>query len=256
VIELGVTVSTYRFASEARARAHEWGLPFLERPERGGLTALLQTDARALLVLCGTGWRLKDRQGECGFGPGMAAVRIKRLRTGVQQPDALVLLGELRAGDVVVDATLGAGADALVCAHVVGRTGRVIGFEASRPLFLLASQALPTLQVSPAACIVEPYFGDARVLLAKLPARSADCVMFDAMFDRQKGSTPSFDVLRRFALHAPLTRETIELARVVARRWVVIKAATFGGELKRLGLQAAPRTRFGPLEWARVSPLP
>lgn len=52
--------------------------------------------------------------------------------------------------------------------------------------------------------------------------------MFDAMFDRQKGSTPSFDVLRQFALHAPLTRETIELARVVARRWVVIKAATFG----------------------------
>lgn len=80
----------------------------LERPERGGPTALLQTDARALLVLCGTGWRLKDRQGECGFGPGMAAVRIERLRTGVQQPDALVLLGELRAGDVVVDATLSA----------------------------------------------------------------------------------------------------------------------------------------------------
>jgi hypothetical protein len=252
VIPLGVTVSTYRFAAEARARAEAWGLPFVDRPERGGLEVLFEHQVGALMVLSGTGWRLKDAQGESAFSPGMATVRVKRLRTGVQQPDALVLLGELKEGDTVIDATLGAGADALVCAHVVGRTGRVIGLEASRPLYLLAEQGLKTLKLTDGACLVEPRFGDARDLLAAMPRGSADCVLFDAMFERKKGSTPSFDLLRRFALHEPLVRETIELARAVARRWVVIKMGTFGGELKRLGLEPAPRTRFGPLEWARV----
>jgi hypothetical protein len=258
-VPLGVAVSAragQRWQAHARQRAEAWGLPWFDRPAQGGLQPLLEGGpVEALLVHGGTGWVLRDARGQLAFSPGMATLRIKRLRDGVQQPDALVRLGELGPADTVVDATLGLAADALVCAHVVGPAGRVIGVEASRALFLLVSEGLAAAGPAPGSCPVEPRSGDAREVLAGLPAGSADVVLLDAMFERPRAGAPAFEGLRRFAVMEPLGPELVAAARRVARRWVVIKTGRHGGELKRLGIEPASDRRPGPLQWARLPPL-
>jgi hypothetical protein len=243
-----------RSQGHARERAEAWGLPWFERPAQGGLQPLLEGPVRALLVHGGRGWVLRDAEGKVAFSPGMATLRIKRLAHGVQQPDALVRLGELRPGDAVVDATLGLAADALVCAHVVGPGGRVLGVEASRALFLLVSEGLAAAGPSAGSCAVEARHGDAREVLAGMPAGSAEVVLLDAMFERPRAGAPSFEALRRFAVTQPLTPELVAAARRVARRWVVIKTGRYGGELRRLGIAPVVSGRPGPLEWARLPP--
>ncbi len=237
----------------AQQKAAAWGLPFVARPAQGGHERLLATTAQALLILGGTGWVLRDREGELWFSPGMATVRIKRLRTKVQQPDHLVQLGEVAEGDTVVDGTLGLGSDALVCAHVVGPRGTVLGFEASQPLFLLAQEGLAAMTPFPSSCAIEARFGLARDRLAELATASADVVMLDPMFDRPKGSTPSFDMLRRYAVHAPLDEQTLSEALRVARRWVLVKAGAFGHEFQRLGLRPEVRAASATVRWARLA---
>jgi hypothetical protein len=256
-VPLGVTVSArggLRTLAYARARAEAWELPWLDRPPHGGLGQLFQGTARALLVHGGKGWVLMDALGQLRFTPGMAAVRIKRLIAGTQQPDFLVRLGELRPGDVVVDGTLGLAADALVCAHVVGPSGRVIGIEAARALYLLVSEGLEARSVPATSCRIDARFGDARQVLDAMPAGSADCVLLDAMFERPRVGAPAFEMLRRFAVQQPLGQPLIDAARRVARRWVVIKIGRHGRELKRLGINPVPATRPGALQWARLPP--
>ena len=83
-------------------------------------------------------------------------------------------------------------------------------------------------------------------------AQSFDCVLFDPMFGKRKKASPAFDLLRTHADHAPLPAEAIGLARRVARRWVVVKGARYTEDLKRLGLQPEPLSRYAEVVWARV----
>ncbi len=239
-----------RYEAVARDRAARWGVPFLPRPLQAAEATLLG-QADALLVLGGKGWSLTDRAGTCAFSPGLGVVRLKRLALGQQPDDVLVRLGELRAGDVVVDGTLGLAADALVCARVVGPSGRVLGVEASLPIFALVSEGLAP---DAASARIEVRRGTAREVLAGLGDGSADVVTLDPMFDLPRRAAPGFSVLRRYAVHAPLDAQTLAEARRVARRWVVVKASRYGRELERLGLQETRLARPSPVRWARVPP--
>jgi hypothetical protein len=239
-----------RHVDLARAKAEAWGLPFFERPLKSPIERLLE-HAGALLVLGGSGWALCDASGSCGFSPGLATVRLKRLDKGEQAQDVIVRLGELRAGDVVVDGTVGLAADALVCARAVGPTGRVLGAEASLAIWALVSEGLaPDARSAP----IEVRRLTARELLQGLPDRSADVVCLDPMFDRPGKAAPGFAVLRRYAVHEPLDEATLAEARRVARRWVLVKAGRYGQEFERLGLREERLVRGSPVRWARVPP--
>ncbi len=251
---LAVTVTAKhpgRYDEPARAKARAWGLPFVPRIHKAPIEPMLGRDAQAFFILGGDGWTLTDAAGSLWFSPGMARVRIKRLRDGVQQPDQLVRLCELGPGDSVLDCTLGLGADALVCAHIVGPTGRVIGLEGSRALSALAEAGLAAMGAN-----IEVHHVAALDFLSQQPSHSVDCVVFDPMFDKPKRSSPAFDVLRRYAVHTPLDLQTLNEARRVAKRWVVVKSGRFGDDFASLGLEALVLTRFSPLVWARVAPLP
>lgn len=241
--------------AEARAKASAWGLPFVERPRRGGVGALLASGARACLVRRATGWVLRDARGTLTFSPGMAALRVRRLDAG-QRDDAVVALGELRPGDVVIDGTLGLAADALVCARAVGPGGRVVGFEASLALWALVSEGLAAMGALPGSCAVEGTLGRARDALRRWPTGSADVVVFDPMFETAAHASAAFEALRAHALHDALDEATLREARRVARRWVLVKAAPHGDALRRLGLTSAPGSRYARVRWARVGPLP
>lgn len=252
---LAVTVGAHadRFAEEARRKAAKWGLPFLERPAKGGVAALLSGSARACLVRSADGWALRDAQGSLAFTPGIAQLRLKRLAKG-HRDDVLLRLSELRPGDSVLDATAGLAADALVCARAVGPSGRVLGVEAALPLWILVSEGLARLPVDPGSSRIELVHGRARDVLKGQASRSVDVVLFDPMFDRPRRSSPSFELLRAHALHEPLDEETLAQARRVARRWVVLKAGRYGKDFRRLGLRAMELGRAGPVMWTRVEP--
>lgn len=239
-----------RFAAAARAQADAWGVPFLERAPKESLEPLFAvTDA--LLVLGGDGWKLVDAQGALRFSPGLGLVRVKRRARGEGQEDLLVRLLELAPGDTVFDGTLGLAADAVVCADVVGPTGRVIGAEASLPLFLLAQQGLSAL-----GSAIEVRHGTALAVLRQLDTGSVDCVTLDPMFELKQKASPAFEALRRFAVHLPLDEATVLEARRVARRWVVVKGSRRGKDFVRLGLQPAPLMhKNSPVLWARLPPL-
>ncbi len=235
-----------RYARVAREVAEAWQLPFLERGEKTPLARLLETDAEALFVLGGDGWTLHDTHGAAQFSPGLARVRIARLRDGVQQPDQLIQVSGLTSGESVVDCTLGLGVDAQVCAHVVGASGRVVGVEAARPLAMLVQLGRP-----PGVEVIHARAAD---FLRAQPDASFDVVFFDPMFSHPARASAAFGVLRRYAVHAPLDEPTLREARRVARRCVVIKTGHHDTALAPLGLRSTPLTRFSTFAWARVPP--
>jgi hypothetical protein len=99
---------------------------------------------------------------------------------------------------------------------------------------------------------VEVLHRDAHAYLTTLPGASFDVVLFDPMFSKARRASPAFEALRRFADPSPLTVEALAEARRVARRWVVVKAARYSTDLKRLGLAHEPAPRTATVVWARV----
>lgn len=239
-------------ALRAREAARAWGIPFLVRRKKEPLGPLLATVAEALLVFEREGHvSLWDAENSFSFHPGMAHLRRLRWLAG-DHSDALARVAELRPGDHLLDCTLGLGQDALVASVVVGTRGRVVALEKSLALYAVVSEGLKLHDFGPESCQVETVHTDAWEYLRAQPSGSFDVVYFDPMFDKPKKSQPTFEMLRRFAEHAPLTPEVLEEARRVARRWVVVKAGKYSEDLKRLGLETEPGSRYTSIIWGRV----
>ncbi len=231
-------------AALARARdaAARHGVPFAVRgrlslaevAERAAVDALLVLGAHAALWADG----VEER-----WHPGMGALRARRLVTGERvTADPFLAAARLREGDAVLDATLGLGADALVAAEAVGPDGSVLGLESSRALAAWAGEGFARLP-GPAAARVRVECADHATWLAAAPERSVDVVLFDPMFRHARRGAPGFDVVRRLADPRPLSRESLDRARRVARRGVLVKDGTPGWDLARLGLAPLPSAR-------------
>jgi len=236
---------------DVRAAAARWGFPLYERPRKSGLGPLIGELADAFLVRGGRGWALTDRHGTLTVTPGLAMLRIKRLQIGMDMPDQLVRHGELRPGDVVVDATLGLAQDARVMAHVLGPTGRVWGVESSKVIAALLHEGLKATPLPATSAPLEVMHGQALQVLSGLPTGSVDVVLFDPMFDEAQGASPTFEQLRRFADPRPLDVAAVAEARRVARRWVLMKSGS-PHTLEALGfpvLAAAPKASVA---WGRL----
>lgn len=255
-VPFAVTTSarpTVQLIAQAQAAAHRWGVPFLLRRHKKGLTSWFGSHAEALLVFGHEGVTLWDREGHHGFHGGMA--HLRRLRLAAGEEDTFIRVAELRAGDSVLDCTLGLGQDALVATLAVGPQGRVVGVEKSLPLCALVAEGLERYELGPDSCRIKVVHADAYEHLRTLPAGAFDVVCFDPMFARPRKAQPGFDVLRRFAEHAPLTPEALQEGRRVARRWVIVKGARYSDDLKKLGLVPQPGSRSADVVWGRAAPL-
>lgn len=170
--------------------------------------------------------------------PGMGLLRVRRMAAG-DRFDHLLKASGVKEGDQVLDATFGLGQDALVLAAAAGGTGKVTAVEASPVLTALALAGMPHWP-EPAEALaarIDLRNADHATFLAQAPERSFDVVVIDPMFRHPKAAQPGFDLLRSLADDAPLSVETLQRARHVARRLVVVKDAWPGKELKRLGLE-------------------
>ena len=254
-VALAVTTSAQpREALTARAReaARRWAVPFLPRRAKEGIATWFEERVEALFIFGHDGVVLWDGQGHHGFHVGLAHLRRMRLAAG--ESDTFVRVAQLAPGDAVLDCTLGLAQDALVASLAVGPGGRVVGVEKSLGLYALASEGLKDFEQGPDSCRVEVVHAEAGEYLRTLPSRSFEVVCFDPMFARPQKAQPGFDVLRRFAEHAPLTREVLEEGRRVARRWVVVKGSRYSDDLRKLGLTPEPGSRYSEVAWGRVGP--
>ena len=229
---------------EAEATASRLGVPFVAHVKGTPVETLLRR-FECILQLRGDGVALLDAQGAARWTGGMADLRLHRLDKGIPQPDHLLLAGEVRAGDEVLDCTLGRGHDALVLEHVAAR---VVAVEKSLPLYAWTSEGLRRRGSS-----IECVHGDALEVLRRLPGRAFDVVFFDPMFSKRAHYEAGFALVRRHAEPAPLDEATLHEARRVARRWVVVKAAPQATDLRRLGLEVVPFKRNAELRFGRVS---
>ncbi len=240
--------------AEAEEAARRWGVPFLGRPRTGPLSSLLAR-AESLLVVERRGVSLWDVEGSARWSYGLAALRLRALDAG-GQGEALVRVGRLSPGERVLDCTLGLAQDARVAARLVGPQGAVVGLESSLPLAMLAAEGLRREPLASRSAAIHVRHADARTFLLSLSPGSFDVLLFDPMFSRERAAQPAFSLLRRLASRAPLEPATLDLARRVARRVVLVKAPRYGPELKALGLKPEPSSRSAPVVWARVEATP
>jgi len=240
----------------ARAAAERHRLPYAPRGRRAAAEVAREAGADALLVLSPRASVLAVEGEERRWSAGMGALRAKRLRRGDAdvEPtarDPFLDAAGLRDGDLVLDCTVGLGADALVAAEAVGPRGRVVGIEASPALAAWVAEGLRRLP-DEAARRIEIRSGGHAEVLADLPDRSFDVVLFDPMFRHARSEPPGFDLVRRLADPRPLSPDALARARRVARRWVLVKDGAPGWDLARLGLVPLPSARGAHRYYARV----
>jgi hypothetical protein len=236
----------------ARRKATAWGFPYVERSDRS-LELILKCDegkdAGAAFVFRNDGLVLSTSRTQLRFDLGTAAIRLLSMARGDR--DLLVRAGELKAGDRVFDATLGLGRDALVAARAVGPGGHVLGVESNRALFTLVSEGLASHDAGAESAAIQPVLGDSRQLLSCTTNASFDVVIIDPMFSLPGRSDGNFEALREFADLTSLDPEWIRLARRVAKRWVVAKAAYEAPWFSSEGLQRVPG--MGTTRWWRAA---
>jgi len=233
-----VTTAASGDPTEAREIAEKFGLRAQERANRTLYQLLRDANGAPVLVLARRRADLYEAGRVFRATAGMAFLRVLRAQKG--EPDPLATW--LRAGDEVLDATLGLGGDALVAAQITG--ARLVALERDG---LLGAFSQATLRRLPGhggepARRIELRHADHREFLQRQPGNSFDVVLLDPMFRRAGDAGPLFELLRAHADHAPLEAATLREARRVARRGVLVKDAAQGEELQRLGL-TSQRTR-------------
>lgn len=160
------------------------------------------------------------------FHPGLAKNRIGSLLRG--EPETLTRAAGLVEGSTFFDATLGRATDALVVAHAVGDSGRVVGVEAN-PIVAavvrlgLRRSVVPGKAVTAAMRRVEARQGDHRDALAAEASDSWDVVYFDPFFEKQVRGSVDMTPLRLVGCHDGVSVGALEEAQRVARRCVVHK---------------------------------
>lgn len=241
----------------------EWfGCRFVPRKRRSIHQLLLEEDAMQVIV-ADTEPRLYHREQPdtpLFFHPGMAMQRTHHLLRG--EPDRLISAAQVRHGDTVLDATLGAGSDTLVLAEAVGKTGHVISLEAVPALarlFVWAQRRdfLPYQEVSHLAPRIEVFEVNHVDFLQNLEDDSVDVVYFDPMFQHAiTNPSANMDAMRPFTHSGSVTLPAMKEARRVARRCVVVKERPWSGEFERLDLcPDKPRARVAYGVWYKEGDL-
>jgi hypothetical protein len=243
----------------ARAAALRHRLPFAPRGYGPLQATLAAAGAEAALVLSATAAVLATGTASQRWSPGMGLLRLRRTVSRLAgrpvsptDRDPFLEAADLRPGDLLLDATLGLGADALVAAAACGPDGRVVALEGSPVLAAWVTEGLARLEVEPARR-VEVRAEEHLAALTALPSRSFDVVAFDPMFRHARAQPGGFELVRALADARPLGSEAVAEARRVARRWVVVKDGAPGWDLARLGLTPLPSARGAHRYYARVA---
>lgn len=172
------------------------------------------------------------------YHPSMAYVKLKGMLNGNVEP--LIAFSECERGDKVLDCTAGLASDALLFSLQVGKEGKVTALESQLPLYMLVSEGLKHYQssieeIEQAMRRIELIHQAHDSYLKALPDNSYDIVYFDPMFREPLHDSEAIKPLRLVANHNPLTKASIEEAKRIARKCIIMKEHASSDEFSRLG---------------------
>ncbi len=217
--------------AKALALAEEYGLSFV--PRRGLAIQALQAERSEgnrhipVIVTGEDGLTLYWGDIVFRYHPGMGVNRIRSMRKGGE--DWMIKAMGLDQGDWVLDATLGIGSDLLVASYIVGARGRAVGLESQALVAIVVREGMKRYvhdvpAVTEALRRIEVVHADYEQYLEHdARAKSVDVVYFDPLFEDPVEESRHMIPLRAIGNSAPLEKRSLELARRVARRCVVVK---------------------------------
>jgi len=244
----------------ARAWAERLGVPFVRRAARGLAALCREEGVHAALTVTPVrvGLVIPAEGVEYFFHPSMARTRIRNIRDGTGDP--MVAAMQLKAGDTVLDCTLGRACDATVASWVVGEAGRVVGYEADPLVAALTIEGLRDYEVEgrgvqEAMRRIDARHGDCEQVLPGLAAGSFDVVYFDPFFEETIADSQAMQPLRRIGVHRPMAPATFEQARRATRRAVVIKQRRGGAMPALNGLRDTVTGGGSSIEYVVLDPV-
>lgn len=167
-----------------------------------------------------------DQQSPLFFHPNSAMFRIKRLIKGEKDP--LCEACNLQYGDSFLDCTLGLASDSIVASYAVGEHGIVKGIEGSENLAFIVKVGLQQWEtglnaLDDAMRRIDVSTYDHLSFLRNCPDKSYDVIYFDPMFEETIEESVGLVPLKHIANYSPLEKETINEAKRVAKRRIVLK---------------------------------
>ncbi|MGR5985662.1 class I SAM-dependent methyltransferase [Bacillus cytotoxicus] len=160
------------------------------------------------------------------FHPNSAMFRVKRLMRGEQDP--FVQVAKLEKGMTVLDCTLGMASDSIVASYIVGKEGAVTGIEGNRYMAYIMDKGLkqwcsgiPEMDEAMRQIIVKE--SEHFHFLKHCEDNRYDVVYLDPMFEETIVESDGIRGLKHFALYHDITDETIQEAKRVAKKRVVLK---------------------------------
>lgn len=210
---------------------------------------------------------LKNGVKQLSFHPSMAIIRLINLLRGGS--DRYLEATQLKAGDSLIDATLGLGTDALIGAWAVGEKGSVLAIEQSPILAAFVhdglnhfTELIPKAKnidkqeawaaLAGASRRIEVRWGEHGEYLKHIPSRSVNVVYFDPMFRNTCKKSDSILPLHRWSNHNPLDQETVLEACRVARNRVVLKERKDSSEFRRLRFDILLGGRYSPVDYGVI----
>jgi len=160
------------------------------------------------------------------FHPNSAMFRVKRIKKG--EKDTFIEATNLSYGQSLLDCTLGLASDSITASFVVGDLGQVVGIEESKVISFLVQTGLKMWEtdfheLNQAMRRISVNHCDHLTFLKNQPDNSFDVVYFDPMFDEEIMTSNGINTIRPIASYQPITNETVQEAKRVANKRVVLK---------------------------------
>lgn len=188
------------------------------------------------------------------YHPSMAMLRIKRVMKG-EKDIFNTLCGDIN-GFSVLDCTMGFGSDSLVFSYLVGALGKVTALEVNELIYTVISDGLmgnypKWEEINTYNQRITAHNQDYLSYLSKCKDDSYHIVYFDPMFDKPLIDSTHLDPLREFAKKEQITLECIELAKKVAKKYVIIKN-TMNFNFEQLGLTETFNKRSSKVKYGII----
>lgn len=234
----------------AQKLAQRLNLKFCPRKEIS-LQELFE-DNLGLVIVQSEKLLLKTQQGELFFHPNMAKLRINNLSQG--HSDHLIEALNLQQGDSILDCTLGLASDAITISFWTGEKGRVVGLEVVPLIYEITSYGLANCslhykEIEKAMRRIEVINTHHLDYLREIPNKSFDAVYFDPMFDKTILGACAMTNLRQIACTGSISEESLQEAKRVARKRVVMKNRKGSKELERLGFSHKAGGNYSNIEY-------
>ena len=224
----------------AKKVAAELGIPYVKRNKQS--IAKMYSLSSNIVVIGKQGIELhnQDSNEPYFFHPNVAMIRAKRILKGEHDP--LIEVSGLKEGERFLDCTLGYGSDSIIASLVVGESGKVIGIESSEILAYIVKEGLQSWdsqnqRIDQAMRNVEVINSNHLDILKSMPTKSIDVIYFDPMFEESITESNAIQAMSHHCNHETITAVTIEEAKRVARKKIVLKDHFRSERFQMLGFE-------------------